>query len=220
MSETERMVRAILAKRNWTQARLGEELGVSQPTIQRWLGGSVTPDTKNRDNLIALLEEDEETSHLLPAKRSRSAAAAGDIPNLTIHAGLGSGGLEHIEVDQDGRITDPNYLDGYWSFPDTIRAGMAHLPKTHALPVKGDSMEPTLLGGSVVFVDTTHTMPSPPDLYAVDYGDGLMIKRIELVPRSDTVKVISDNERYSTYELSREELRVYGRVIASFQWRH
>src|SRR5690606_31299828 len=115
-------------------------------------------------------------------------------------------GLEHIEVDQSGLITDPAYTDGYWSFPDSIKSAMRHLPQTHALPVKGDSMEPTLEGGSVVFVDTTHVMPSPPDLYAVDYGDGLMIKRIELVPRTDQVKVISDNPRYGSYEMSRDDL--------------
>ena len=87
------------------------------------------------------------------------------------------------------------------------------------MPVTGDSMEPTLVGGAFVFVDTSHTVPSPPDIYAIDYGDGLMIKRIELVPQSELVRVISDNDRYRTYEMRREDLRVYGRVIASFQWR-
>lgn len=216
-TETSRIVRTILKKRGWTQVRLGEELGVSQPTIQRWLGGT-HPDSHNRDKLLALLDSSDDFVDIRPAGNSKP--VRGDIPNLTIHAGLGSGGLEHIELDDQGQISDPNYLDGYWSFPASIRSGMGQLPKTHALPVKGDSMEPTLVGGSVVFVDTSHSIPSPPDLYAVDYGDGLMIKRIELVPRSDMVKVISDNPRYSSYEMPREELRVYGRVLASFQWRH
>lgn len=218
MSEIALIVRTVLDQRKWTQARLAEELGVSQPTIQRWLGGTV-PDTQNRDNLLALLEESE-TFTSLPSRRKGNQHTPGDIPNLTIHAGLGSGGLESIEIDRDGGVSDHQLTDGYWSFPDSIRAGMKHLAKTHALPVKGDSMEPTLAGGSVVFVDTTHTIPSPPDLYAVDYGDGLMIKRVELIPRTDSVKVISDNARYSSYEMPRSELRVYGRVIASFQWRH
>lgn len=218
MTDIARIVKTILARRKWTQVRLADELGVTQPTIQRWLGGTI-PDTSNRDNLLALLDDMDEFPDL-PKVRQTKSGRPGDVPNLTIHAGLGSGGLEHVELDSDGNVSGADYLDGYWTFPDSVRGQITHISKTQALPVKGDSMEPTLVGGSFVFVDTTHTIPSPPDLYAVDYGDGLMIKRIEMVPRTDLVKVISDNPRYSTYELSRDDLRVYGRVLASFQWRH
>jgi len=143
---------------------------------------------------------------------------AGDIPNLTIHAGMGTGRLETIEGDGSGFVP-AQFTDGYWSFPDTIRDRFRNMAKTHALPVVGDSMMPTLIDGAVVFVDTTHVVPSPPDLYAVDYGDGLMVKRIELVPRTKKVRVISDNDRYGTYEMSRADLHVFGRVVATFQWR-
>lgn len=216
MLNVPQVVRSILAQNKWTQVRLAEELGVSQPTIQRWLSHT-QPDGPNRDKLLALYEEGQ---GFAPKRRDdEQRQSSGDVPNLTIHAGLGSGGLQHVEVDESGAVIDPNHTDGFWSFPDSVKTGLRHVRKTHALPVKGDSMEPTLPGGSFVFVDTTHIMPSPPDLYAVDYGDGLMIKRIELVPRSELVKVISDNERYASYEMQREELRVYGRVVASFQWR-
>lgn len=144
---------------------------------------------------------------------------AGDVPNLTIHAGMGIGRIESIEGAESGFVPE-NYTEGYWTFPGPIRERFGHLASTHALPVLGDSMEPTLRDGAVVFVDTTHTVPSPPDLYAVDYGDGLMVKRIQLVPKSKKVRVISDNkDQYETYELDREDLHVFGRVIASFQWR-
>lgn len=143
----------------------------------------------------------------------------GDVPNLTIHAGLGNGGVAIVEANGNtGHIPD-DFLNGFWSFPDNIRSGFTQIGKTHALPVKGDSMEPTIPGGSTVFVDTSHIMPSPPDLYAVDYGDGLMVKRVELIPRTAKVRVISDNDRYQSYEMERTELKVYGRVVASFQWR-
>lgn len=87
------------------------------------------------------------------------------------------------------------------------------------MPVTGDSMEPTLRNGSFVFVDTSHTVPSPEDIYALDYGDGLMIKRVKMVPRTDRILIISDNDRYGTDELKRKDVRVYGRVVAWFQWR-
>ncbi len=143
---------------------------------------------------------------------------AGDVPNLTIHAGMGNGGLLSVEGNDAGIVPD-TYMDGFWSFPDSIRAKFRKIGSVYALPVVGDSMEPTLVGGSIAFVDTSHRAPSPADIYAIDYGDGLMIKRIELLPRSAKVRVISDNQRYGSYEMKRNDLNVYGRVIASFQWR-
>lgn len=149
-----------------------------------------------------------------PATRS-----TGDVPNLTIHAGMGIGRLEQIEGAESGFVPE-QYREGFWTFPASVRERFGHITSTHALPVLGDSMEPTLRDGAIVFVDTTHTVPSPPDLYAVDYGDGLMVKRIQLIPKSRKVRVISDNkDQYETYELDREDLHVFGRVVASFQWR-
>lgn len=142
----------------------------------------------------------------------------GDIANFTIHAGMGNGGTVSVQVDEDGMAIDPSDSDGFWSFPDQVKAGWREITKTYAMPVTGDSMEPTLTNGSYVFVDTSHNYPSPPDLYAVNYGHGLMIKRLELLPE-DKVHVISDNDRYSNFEFHASEIEVYGRVVASFQWR-
>lgn len=142
----------------------------------------------------------------------------GDIPNFTIHAGMGPGGALSVMKNGEGQIYS-DHSDGFWSFPDAVKAGWGKLSSVYAMPVTGDSMEPTLPGGSFVFVDTSHTVPSPEDIYAVDYGDGLMIKRVKLVPRSDKILIMSDNARYGTDELHRSEVRVYGRVVAWFQWR-
>lgn len=146
-------------------------------------------------------------------------SSGGDIQSLTIHAGMGNGGLQIIEgVDGSGKIP-AEFRDGFWSFLDPVRERFRNIRKTHALPVIGDSMAPTLIDGAVVFVDTTHTFPSPPDLYVLDYGDGLMVKRVELIPRSSKIRITSDNERYGSHEMPRREVHVFGRVIAWFQWR-
>jgi phage repressor protein C with HTH and peptisase S24 domain len=46
-----------------------------------------------------------------------------------------------------------------------------------------------------------------------------MVKRLKLVPRSDKIEVISDNERYGRDELLREDVKIWGRVVGWFQWR-
>ncbi len=142
----------------------------------------------------------------------------GDIPNFTIHAGMGPGGALSVTSNEAGQVYS-DHSDGFWSFPDAVKSGWRNMSRIYAMPVTGDSMEPTLPGGSFVFVDTSHVVPSPEDIYALDYGDGLMIKRVKLVPRSDKILIMSDNARYGRDELHRSEVRVYGRVVAWFQWR-
>jgi hypothetical protein len=143
---------------------------------------------------------------------------SGDVANLNIRGGLGLGSPEGVEVSEGGQIY-ADHVSGFWSFPPAVKAGWRNMPQVYSLPVEGDSMEPTLTSGSYVFVDMTHNVPSPEDIYACDYGDGLTIKRLQMVPRTDKIMVMSDNPRYSNYELRREDVRVYGRVVAWFQWR-
>lgn len=141
------------------------------------------------------------------------------IPDLAIFGGMGNGGLIEIMTDEDGIPTDHEQVRGYWSFPDYMAAGFGNHRHIHAWEAKGDSMEPTIFGGSVVFVDTAQRALPPDEIYALDYGDGLMVKRLKLVPKSNKILVISDNERYGADEMLREEVNVFGRVIGLFQWR-
>lgn len=148
----------------------------------------------------------------------RQRRATGDVANLNLRGGLGLGSPEGVETNDDGQIY-ADHVSGFWSFPPAVKAGWRNMPQVYSIPVEGDSMEPTLLSGSYVFVDMTHTVPTPEDIYACDYGDGLTIKRLQLIPRTEKIRVMSDNQRYSSYELRRDDVRVYGRVVAWFQWR-
>lgn len=148
----------------------------------------------------------------------KRSSPSGDIVNFTIKAGMGNGGAISVQLGTDGQIIDPADCDGFWSFPDKVKAGWRHMPQTYAMQVTGDSMEPSLSNGSYVFIDTSHTYPAPPDLFAVDYGHGLMIKRVELLP-NEQIRIMSDNERYSDFDFHVADVTVYGRVVASFAFR-
>lgn len=143
------------------------------------------------------------------------------IPDLNLFGALGGGGLlEVISATDSGMPTDPDQLRGFWTFPEYMVTAFRSARGIYAWEVRGDSMEPTLAGGSVVFVDTEQNLLPPDDIYALDAGDGLVVKRLKLVPRSPHIDVISDNkERYPVDRLLREEVRVYGRIIGWFQWR-
>lgn len=86
--------------------------------------------------------------------------------------------------------------------------------------VVGDSMEPTLLPGTKVMIDTRDVRPSPPGVFFVWDGLGLVAKRVELVQGSDPrrVRLTSDNERYAPYEVSLDDAQIQGRVMGRWQW--
>jgi hypothetical protein len=57
-------------------------------------------------------------------------------------------------------------------------------------------------------------LPTPPGIFVLDDGMGLVAKRLEHIPNSDppAVRVISDNKLYPEYERTAEEIRIIGRI--------
>lgn len=82
------------------------------------------------------------------------------------------------------------------------------------LEVVGDSMSPTLDSGDRVLVDTTYSKPTPDGIYVIEEGDGPMVKRLQLVRRSDPpeIRIISDNKHHEPYTLRLDDIRIIGRV--------
>ncbi len=80
--------------------------------------------------------------------------------------------------------------------------------------VEGDSMTPTLQSGDVVLVDMNQRRPVPPGIFVLHDGMGLVAKRLEYIPMSDPprLRIISDNQQYSPYECTAEEVNIIGRV--------
>jgi len=85
--------------------------------------------------------------------------------------------------------------------------------------VKGGSMEPTLRAGQLVAVDTGDRVPSPPGLFVIWDGLGLVIKRVEPVAGSSPprVRLSADNPRYSAWELPLDDVDIEGRVVGCWQ---
>lgn len=88
------------------------------------------------------------------------------------------------------------------------------------ITVYGDSMVPDFLPGERVLVDLSDQIPSPPGVFVVWDGFGLVIKRLEMVPYSDPpmVKLKSANEAYDAYERPLSDVVVNGRVIGKWKW--
>lgn len=136
------------------------------------------------------------------------------VAELEVHvaAGLGADGDTLILAQEEAGA-----VLGTFSFPRTSFREMVpgSSEGVRMIAVRGDSMVPTLWPGQRVMVDTADKTPSPPGVFVIWDGLGLVLKRVELVPGSDPmrIRISSDNERYTAYERTLDEAHINGRVI-------
>lgn len=79
--------------------------------------------------------------------------------------------------------------------------------------VDGDSMEPTIGSGDLLFVDTTKSAYQGDGVYVFSYGENLYVKRLQFA--GDVLLVISDNPRYKEWEIKKEnehKFKIHGKV--------
>jgi phage repressor protein C with HTH and peptisase S24 domain len=145
--------------------------------------------------------------------------SADRIDEIDVTAGLGGGGLTIIE--QNGEFSGEVVRD-FWRLPPwVLNRFNAQAGNIKAFPSQGDSMEPTIEDGDVVFADIRHRVPSPPGIYVLaDEFGGVVVKRLEVTsrPRDEivTVRVISDNPRHAAKELTLDEITILGRYVGRF----
>jgi len=86
--------------------------------------------------------------------------------------------------------------------------------KMSLISVSGDSMYPTLMAGDLVLINHGQNHLDPQGgLYAIALGDVILIKRLQMLYPSGKVRITSDNEKYDSFDLLQEEVKINGRVI-------
>jgi len=85
-----------------------------------------------------------------------------------------------------------------------------------AINVDGESMEPTLQDGSIVFIDREQTNINKDGIFIASTTAGLFIKRIR--QRADgMIELISDNKAYSPEIITPNEIEIVGRVVGNVE---
>ena len=85
-----------------------------------------------------------------------------------------------------------------------------------AINVNGESMEPTLQDGSIIFVDREQIDINKGGIFIASTTGGLFVKRIRR--RADgMVELISDNKNYSPELLSPGEVTIVGKVVGNIE---
>ncbi|BCD59548.1 MULTISPECIES: S24 family peptidase [unclassified Nitratiruptor] len=93
------------------------------------------------------------------------------------------------------------------------RGALKHIEAIHLL---GDSMEPTLKDGSILFVDRSELDVKKGGIFLLSTSMGLFVKRVRL--RLDgKLEMISDNTSYPVEVVQSDEVQVIGKVIGSVE---
>lgn len=125
-------------------------------------------------------------------------------PHISMSAGAGA------ELDNEvfEKLDIPDYFV-------KMMGGTKMIKTIEAINVTGESMEPSLNDGDVIFVDISKNTYSKDGIYAIYTEDGLLVKRIQ--KRADgKFDIISDNKVFQNQTILKEHLKIYGKVISSF----
>ena len=144
------------------------------------------------------------------------------VPLLDVSAAAG-GGRFGDDASGDGASGDDSSGEGVsgdetaLAFPPMLLRRITSAPTSslRLITVSGDSMAPTLEDGDMVMIDIGRTSPSPPGIFVLDDGVGLVAKRVDAVPNSfpQQLRLSSDNPAYSNYQRRIDEVRILGRVV-------
>ncbi|MBS9903155.1 LexA family transcriptional regulator [Vibrio alginolyticus] len=177
---------------------LSKALGVSASTIQTWrMRGKIPEDIFLKANEIA---------------KSGSLTPKGylELKFFDIEVSAGHGALIEKEEESSAMVFSERFIRQELGFnPNNI----------FLMPVRGDSMTPTLKNQSIVMVNRVDGF-STDGIYVFRYDNRLMVKRLQFLPNG--IKVVSDNSAYEAWELRKEEIKgndfeIIGEVVWSGQ---
>jgi SOS-response transcriptional repressor LexA len=120
-----------------------------------------------------------------------------------IYASAGGGALNE-EEEGEMMLLDEELVEKL--------GGLGAVKHIQAINVLGDSMEPTLFSGDVVFVNREHRNAHKAGIYIVSTPAGLFIKRLQL-QANGMVALVSDNESYAPEVMNAMDVEVIGKVV-------
>ena len=81
-----------------------------------------------------------------------------------------------------------------------------------AINVIGDSMEPTIKDGSIIFIDRENKNIINGGIFVVNTLGGVFVKRVRINSNGD-IELISDNKIYEKEILKKDEIKIIGKVV-------
>ena len=149
--------------------------------------------------------------HMQPQIQADRTGRIVHIPLLELAVSAGGGSFDYVAEEA---APPPG-----WPFDrDMLGAIFDGAPETLRLvQVRGESMSPALEDGDMVLVNTADKRPSPPGIFVLYDGVGLVVKALELIPAVPSgrqmIRISSANPHYSAYQRGTDEIDIKGRII-------
>ncbi|ERB66891.1 helix-turn-helix transcriptional regulator [Vibrio coralliilyticus OCN008] len=177
---------------------LSKALGISPSTIQTWRTRGKIP-----EDIFLKAQEIFKTGSLAPKGYV-------ELKFYDVEVSAGHGALVEKEEESNAMVFSEKFL----------RQDLGYNPNNiFLMPVRGDSMTPTLKNQSIVMVNRVDGF-STDGIYVFRYDGRLMVKRLQFLPNG--IKVVSDNSAYEPWALSKEDVQgadfeIIGEVVWSGQ---
>jgi len=204
----------IMKKYKITQEELADDLGIKQQNISSWFSRKSIPKASREKFLKALDDrvnrENSINANIQKIEDTHDNCVHVKLYDMSVSAGVG------FDVDS---ISEMPFSD--------IAIDRSIIPKhilssdLRAMRVDGKSMIPTILPNDVVVYKEDIGKYSGDDLYIVNFGGMLMVKRLQFNPELNKFDIISDNNDFKSYHIDLSEnqtsMTVIGKVIATIQ---
>ena len=202
-----------------SREQLGQSVKVHHNTIQKLENGERQLTVEWLEKLSKPLGRDPsefiQTNYGPTGKVGRAGNHA-FVSEVNIEASAGAGTL--VEVDREKQT---------WAFPEAwLRSELDAAPADiKIITIRGDSgqsdpAKPNDINpGDKVLVNIADRRPSPPGLFVVFDGLGLVAKRLEYIAKSKPpmVRMSSNNPIYNTIETPLNDVEIQGRIVAKWQ---
>lgn len=222
---------AVLDKTGWSAAHWAKLAKTAPSNITRMTRDPEASSRPRIDTLLKLARVVPESAGIeapdfmnmpmqdeIPEMVDKESFRTGAVAEIDVVGGMGGGGIALAVnyTDANGNTYQSDDIKAFWDLPSIYLTELrVSADNARIIEVQGDSMEPTLRPGDRVMINVADKRPSPPGVFAVWDGFGIVVKRLEPIPNSDppTLRLISDNDRHSTYERSFDEVCIVGRVV-------
>lgn len=181
-----------------TNAELAKVLEISPKTIYTW---------RERQNIP---EKIFLKARQLSQKATTLPMGYLELKFFDIEVSAGHGALVEKEEESTAMVFSEKFL----------RQDLGYNPaNVFLMPVRGDSMSPTLKNQSIVMVNRVDGF-STDGVYVFRFDGRLMVKRLQFLPNG--IKVVSDNTAYEAWEISKSDMtgadfEIIGEVVWSGQ---
>lgn len=126
------------------------------------------------------------------------------IPEHDVRASAGPGAIVEGETEVERWPLPKNYVRNVLSLRSSSLA---------IIEVIGDSMDPTLKSGDKIMIDLNDKNVATPGVFALYDGDATVVKRVERIPGTETLRIKSDNPLHGAYDVPIDFVHVAGRVV-------